>query len=223
MSTFNSFEQLQQHVLSNRSLGVESGNPFTVLSNKKGLVKIPISPRRGNSQEVFTIRGLSDQNWKAVIWQCLFGTPRVYHWMILFDILNKVTKYEPGTQTIFNVMMLINSSSPKGGLKQQFNMKLKSVRAVLGLEVANDLAVEISDFTGINIPEKKPASSLKCSVETFKFSKPSEVRFIGVGYKDKGTLPEPGSEYEPTFYNETPLDPVLLWNKLLAGYKRKYS
>lgn len=131
--------------------------------------------------------------------------------------------YEPGAQSIFNVMMLINSDSPKGGLKQQFNMKLKSVRAVLGPIAANDLAVEISEYTGKFIPEKKPASSLKCSVETFRFSKPSEVRFIGVGYKDKGTLPEPGSEYEPTDYNLTPLDPVLLWNKFLEGYKRKYS
>lgn len=220
---FNSFEQLSEFVLSNRSLGRESGNPFSVLSNKKGVLKIPVSPRAGNSQDVFTVRNLSEPNLVAVLWQCLFGTPRVYHWLILFDLLNRVTKYEPGAQTIFNVMMLINSSSPKGGLTQQFNMKLKSVRAVLGHDEANTLAVEIKEYVKLEIPEKKPASTIKVSVETTRFRKPIEARFIGVGYKDKGTLPPPGSEYEPEYYNLTPLDPVLLWNKFLKSYKRKYS
>jgi hypothetical protein len=119
-------------------------------------------------------------------------------------------------------MMLINSNSPRGGsLESMFNMKEKSVRRVLGTEQANAIA-EVFRGLGVSIPKKRPSLHLTVSIETKKFKESPELRRIGVGYKDKGSLPLPGSQYDPTEYDGLAYCPIKLWTTLLTKYHKNY-
>jgi hypothetical protein len=119
-------------------------------------------------------------------------------------------------------MMLINSISPSGGsLESMLNMKQKSVRQVLGVEYASGIAKLFREF-GISIPIKKPSLHLSVSIETKKFRSTPDLRRIGVGYKDKGSLPLPGSQYDPTEYDGLAYCPVKLWQTMLAKYHSNY-
>jgi len=164
-----------------------------------------------------------NSNINAVLWDCLFGTPRGLHWHLLFEVINRTTKYDRVLQDFFNIMMLINTNSPRGGSVESFlNMKEKSVRQVLSSNDANIIANRLR-ASGLTIPIKRPSLKLTFSIEVAHFSNSSELRRIGVGYKDKGNLPLPGSQYDPVEYNGLAYCPVKLWNKLLQVYKSEYK
>lgn len=216
---FRSFEDLAEHVALWGLVSVDGRRPSEELLFIPGLVEIPISRRSGSEMTVARIRSSTKgQEVPKVLWDCLFGTPRTLHWFLLFEIVNRSTKYEPLLQLLFDVMMLINSNSPRGGsLESMLNMKEKSVRQVLGVQTADELAKTFRAL-GVSIPKKRPSLHLSVSIETKKFQTPPEIRRIGVGYKDKGSLPLPGSQYDPTEYDGLAYCPIKLWQTLLAKY-----
>lgn len=221
--TFGSFEDLADHVALWGLVSVDGRRPSEELLFIPGLVEIPIDRRSGSEMRVLRVRSANKgQEMPKVLWDCLFGQPRVLHWFILFECINRSTKYSPLLQLTFDVMMLINSISPSGGsLESMLNMKQKSVRQVLGVEYASGIAKLFREF-GISIPIKKPSLHLTVSIETKKFRSTPDLRRIGVGYKDKGSLPLPGSQYDPTEYDGLAYCPVKLWQTMLAKYHSNY-
>lgn len=219
---FNSFEELREYcsMQGTNLLGVPRSE---ALLGIPGITGLPIEPRRGSSQKVARIRFASNSrdSLSAVLWDCLFGVPRVSHWFLLFNLLDRLTKYDDLAQEIFNVMMIINEKSPSGAVSEIFNIRLRSVRAILGADIANEMKKRLR-LLGLSVPQKKPSLKMSLTIETIHFRKTPPVRRIGVGYKDKGSLGLPGSEYDPTEIPTMKGDPNKVWGKLLRTYKRNF-
>lgn len=222
---FKDFKDLSQFVRENGFDNLTGICSSDSLLTSPGNLVIPISRRSGNSMQVLRIRAQDKNVIGAVLWDCIYGQPRGFHYLILFEMVNRSTYYDELLQGIFDLMMIINNftSSDGNNYNQFINQRSKSVRQLYGIETANLYKEVIHRFSKIRIPDKKPALKIHLSFETLRFKKSPEIRFIGVGYKDKGTLPLPGSSYEPTEYNLNSPDPIFLWNKLLKTYKSTFK
>lgn len=221
MATFNSWDEWKEYILL-------YGNPFVENYGSEALLRIPgltemaIEPPRGSNQRVIRIRFSTTgrEAFVGVLWDCLFGQPRLTHWLLLFNAINRISKYDSSLQEIFNIMMFINEKSPSGAISENFlNMKLRSVGRIFGYDVANEIAERLRR-SGISIPVRKPSLKMFCTIETKHFRKSPEVRRIGVGYKDKGHLGSPGSEYDPTEIPHLRGDSIKIWEMLLRSYQQ---
>lgn len=220
---FDSFEALADHVSLYGSFAENSSNLFETLLSTRGKLRIPISQRRGRSRDVLVLRSVGGFPVFDILWDCLFGEPRVYQWMILFELVNGTKYYSKDLQLVFDIMMIINKKiSPGGGsFDQTMRQKLNSVRKELGNQTANEIANELRSLS-YKIPLKRPNIKVSISIEQERFKQSQELRFIGVGYKDKGSLPAAGSEYDPTEFNSRSPDPIILWKRLLKNFKSSY-
>lgn len=185
-----------------------------------GKLSLPLSrPNDGGEYSKLTIRSTKrGSTVPSVLWECLFGQPRVVHWLFMFELLNFTTEYSLVTQQIFNVLMIINESGHDGPPRRSFDEKLKSVLKVHGKTAAEHMA-KVFRESGISIPITKPDLGLHWSVEVGKIQPARELSRIGVGYKDKGSLGLPGSEYDPVECPPSRTDPFKVWAKFLQTWK----
>lgn len=221
---FNSFSDLLEYT-SLWGVDLLGRDSSEVLLHIPGVLELPLEPRRGSSQRVIRIRSNSKKGELAagVLWDCLFGAPRLKHWLVLFECINRCDKYSSLLQCLFDVMMIINKGCPSGrSLETILDTKMTSVSREFGVEYADKLAKQFRSL-GVSIPIKKPALKLVTTSEIKHFRKSPDVRRIGVGYKDKGSLGLPGSEYDPYEIPASRVDPHYLWSKLLERYHSKYS
>lgn len=220
---FKSFDDLEEHAALWGLFSVDGRRPSEEFLLIPGLLEIPIDRTSGSSVRVLRIRNSEKGKLiPKILWDCLFGEPRILHWFILFEVVNRSTLYEKSLQEVFDIMMLININSPRGGsMESILNMRQESVRKSLGNETANGIASRLR-AAGISIPIKRPSLKLTFAIEEKRFKKSPELRRIGVGYKDKGSLPLPGSQYDPTEFDGLAYCPIKLWRVLLSKYHSNY-
>lgn len=199
MKKFKSLYELAEYAA---NFGVDArGYRFSDLSISKGIIKMPVEPCNGRGRvKCFQINVLEggQKLLTGVLWHCLFGKPKVYHTMILFEILNRTEQYSLLAQTVYDVVVICNLTAKAGVTNEPFHHNLEPVRRTIP---ANQLQTMIDKLrsSGINLPHKSPDLDkiLTVSKGTIFQRKPQPVNRVGVGYKDKGSLPKPGSEYEP--------------------------
>lgn len=222
MKKFNSFEELSEYA---SKFGMDArGFRPSELSFSKGIIKIPLEPKFGRSKvrclKINVLEGGQKLS-SGLLWHAIFGTryKTVYN-LIFFEVLNRATIWSPLTQCIFDVLMLTNSTAKAGSSENLFYQNLKCVRKILP---SNELQKILSTLSqaGLSLPHRAPdLKGLLTISESYIYqNKAPEVRRIGVGYKDKGNLPLPGSEYNPdeiTPYSAP--STYKLWEQLLRNF-----
>lgn len=229
---FYSFEELLE-AYSQEDIGLvrKSGGSLVDSHRKRVDVSIPMwleQPNFEPSKAQF-LRVRSEFNYKQVIemilYECLFGDPRVFQWFILFELLNSTKLYSEEAQALYDVVTGLTQSNSKnlGSPLRTMMSNMKPLRQNFGKEIANEIA-ETLRRNQISVPKKRTWSSDFCIVTTYTRApkKAPEVRRIGVGYKDKGHLPLPGSEYdpEPLLLSEQHC-PIKLWKRFRMSSKIK--
>jgi len=232
MSTFYSFEELLEAFSQEGNLLVrKSGRSFVDSYRKRVDVTIPMwleSPNSEPSRAQF-LRVRSESNYKEfiemILFECLFGDPRVFQWFILFELLNSTKLYSEEAQALYDVVTGLTQSNSKnlGSPLRTMMSNMKPLRQTFGREIANEIA-EILRRNQLRVPFRRTWSTDFCIVTTFS-KRPKiapEARRIGVGYKDKGHLPLPGSEYdpEPLLLSEQHC-PIKLWKRFRMSSKIK--
>lgn len=222
MKKFNSFEELNEYA---SRFGVDArGFRPSELSFSKGIIKVPLEPKFGRSKvrclKINVLEG-GQKLATGLLWHAMFGKKykTVYN-LIFFEILNRTKHWSPLTQCIFDVLMLTNITAKAGSSENLFYQNLKCVRASVPPVDLNKILSTLSS-AGVSLPHRAP---VLCKILTISESyiyqqKAPEVRRIGVGYKDKGSLPLPGSEYNPD--EITPYSApsnYKLWEQLLKNF-----
>ena len=199
----NSFEQLFEFFHNSDLVGRKDGDVSFVNSNRKRVDYVfPISPTASSGRKCLRIKGEGKVKIivERILFECLFGDPRVFQWYVLFELLFSTKKYSVEAQAAYDVLIGLTKSSSKnlGSPLSQIMSNMQPVRKTCGIDKARELA-EIFRKHSIMVPERRDWSPDFLTVTSFtqKFKKSPEVRRIGVGYKDKGHLPLPGSEYDP--------------------------
>lgn len=216
MNRFNSFEQLLEHFqIEGVNVGQQKSNSLVNSNRKRVDVIFPIAPMQPRSQECLRIIGAGSyrESLERILFECLFGDPRVFQWFVLFELLNSIKLYSKEAQALYDVTVGLTSNSTNVGSEKSFMFSnMPSIRRKFGKDKANELAEILRGKLDIPHNRDWPSDFTKVVPYTRRFKQPPEIRRIGVGYKDKGTLPLPGSEYEP----EIPLlinqhCPIKLW------------
>lgn len=219
MTTFKSFDDVLEHFLLMGFTSSRRTSESFVNSNRKRVdVIFPIAPIRSKSQKCLRIVGGNNylESLNQILYETIFGQPRVFQWLILFELLNSTKKYSAPAQALYDVIVVLSGSSRNlGSPEQQMNANMVSVRQICGKEVSNNIA-EVLRLAGIKVPYNRSwaSDSIKVVKYTRHFKSPIEPMRIGVGYKDKGHLPLPGSEYDPDpgLLSDSHC-PVKLWEK----------
>lgn len=223
---FSSFGELKRFMddrnLSTRGISVQERS----LSVRP--IKIPLESTAGKRSVTALSYRVSVRGTKLLsqlLWHALFGTKfKVSHWQFLFEIVDRTNKWDPLLQNIFDVLMICNVT-PNGGPCRSYNQKLKCARKAL--VDSTDLEGLLLRFkqSGIEFPRKAPDIDQLIHVSTegkIFLQKPKDPSRIGVGYKDKGTLGLPGSDYDP---DEIPPSSVEgskdLFMKLLSNFRKR--
>jgi hypothetical protein len=164
-------------------------------------VKFPLEPTHNRSSyKAISITPLASPEKVLVglLWTAMFGKNfRVYHWLLLLELLLK-TINSKGSEAILKILCLLTTENSG----QSWNQKYKPMKTLLGKRLsAKDCEREIQDILKnlpFQLPHKDPIieNLVQMKVVDVILKKPKEIRRIGVGYKDKGTLPS-GNTPEP--------------------------
>lgn len=229
MKILNSFEELLELYSLEGDRLKTAGSSLVNSNRKRGIILLPLTPRQGKSQRVakLSYSGDGTEIASSILWEFLFGDPRVYQWFFLFELLNSIKTYDLAAQSLYDILFLVNVDSKNlGPQEKEFMRNMKSVRQSRpdGLQIAKEIA-EVLRRSGIKIPFKRDGKSLnlKVSFQEFNFKESPEVRRIGVGYKDKGSLPPPGSEYDPEPLSLVSHCPIKLWSRFRNFSEKKYT
>lgn len=222
MKDFSSFEELSSYAA---TFGVDSrGFHPSELSLSKGIIKIPLQPTAGRTR-VKCLKVICPQKGKkmliGLLWHALFGKRfKVVHNLIFFEMLNSIKKWDPLAQIVFDVMMILNSTTKVGSSNQFFHHNLVCVKRSTEEFYLQELILRL-ELAGVKLPHKAPDldSFLLLSESYILLKRPVDPVRIGVGYKDKGSLSLPGNEYDPdeiTPYSEPTNE--LVWQLLLKNF-----
>jgi hypothetical protein len=150
----------------------------------KGSVRcLRIRPKGRSAKQIFT----------GLVWTALFGSKKftMIHWYILYSLFEKHLKKDKQSLALLRIL---RTTTERSGIA--WNQKLKPVKTivqnVLGKEEAVKYCLKIAEDLGLKLPDKDPGVNNLIRVEPGFFTqrKPKEPNRVGVGYKDKGTLPK---------------------------------
>lgn len=155
----------------------------------------------------YHILASENECWKNLLWKALMKGISVDEFIILERILvKKWSRLEPQLKLeVVEIFVLINT---RKGLNK-YNSRLHSAkRGLISLApLLDDLERDriISDFvTSLKLPNKGSNISFEVLDDFEQFRKPPPLPFIGVGYKDKGSLKDtPTPKYSPEDFAET--------------------
>lgn len=157
-------------------------------------VRIPLEPTHDRVKyKALKITPLASPE-KVIVglfWTALFGkTLRVYHWLLIFELLLK-TRGSRGSEAMLKILLLLTTENSG----QSWNQKYKPVKTILTNVMGDNFKKELDDILKelpFQLPMKNPKieTLLRVEVIEVKLKKPKAPRRIGVGYKDKGNLPD---------------------------------
>jgi hypothetical protein len=157
--------------------------PLESVFGKRSIQVLKIRPLSGRASHLF----------ESLIWTALFGSKRftMVHWYLLYHLFEKQISKNKKSLALLKILLITTERSGSS-----FNQKLKPVKtivqSVLGKELALKYIKNLEKDLGIKLPEKDPqlVKQLYIQYGTRIQRKPKEPARIGVGYKDKGTLPK---------------------------------
>lgn len=204
--TFRSFDALAEYS-STFGLGATEGVfSLEALLRSRGsrTWTLPVTHRGEGRMEILRIdmsQGLH-QAVQYIVWHMLYGKNlRLCHLWIISNLLMKLKNYSKGGQSIFNLLAYYNHTlraiAPAVAYSSNWFQFAPPLRKLVSRE---DLKI-LGDSVSWLEPEQAKQFSEKAVIalarETIIFERIPEPNRIGVGYKDKGQLPEPGTEYDP--------------------------
>jgi hypothetical protein len=161
-------------------------------------LKIPLESKYGKSRvQCLCIRpkiGRSRVLWESLIWTTLFGSKRLtmIHWYILYSLFEKTLKKDKRSLAMLKILRITTERSGS-----TWNQKLKPVKTIVQNVLTKDEAVRYclnlaSDLGIKSLPDKDPHLNemLEVRLGTMQQKRPEPLRRVGVGYKDKGSLPK---------------------------------
>jgi hypothetical protein len=157
---------------------------------------------------LYHILASENECWKNLLWKSLFKGISVDEFIILEYILVKKwsTLNRPEKVALVEILVLINTRERL----TRFTSRLGSAASGLRKKEPHLDKKEVDSFlqefvSKLKLPTKGINIEFQVLENEYKvFSKPPPVAFIGVGYKDKGSLlQDPKPEYDPADFEET--------------------
>lgn len=158
-------------------------------------------PKETNSRPVWVITpktGSAKKLFEALIWTALYGKKfSIIHWYLIYHLFEKQMNKNAECLALLRILRVSTTRVGKA-----YNTKIKPMRVVvqnvLGRERGLAYLKKIEQDLGLKLPQEDPhlENLLRIVAGRERFKKSPEPRRIGVGYKDKGTLPK-GSKEEP--------------------------
>lgn len=223
MAKFNSFLELTEFS-SQYGLDARGCSPQD-LTISKGVIKIPLEPTYGRNRVrclKVTLLQSGNKVLSGLLWHACFGKKfKLVHNMIFFEILQRTSIYSPLAQTVFDLMVHMNSTAKAGSNENLFWQNLSPVRKNVPDSKLQEVIARL-ESSGIKLPTKEPQldNLVRLTEGVILQRKPKPVNRIGVGYKDKGTL-NSSSPYEPDEITPFSAPSVYnLWSKLVKNHKR---
>lgn len=226
MNKFNSFGELSRFM---HDRGFSSrGIPVQELPLSVRPTKIPLESTAGRR----IVRAISvrssvkgQQLIVGLLWHACFGKKfKVIHWQFLFELVDRTKKWSILSQVVFDVLMILNDTA-KADRLNQYMSNLRPVKSLLADQRQLDKLLMKLELTGMKLPRKAAPIEELLEInfnDSIKLRKPNEPARIGVGYKDKGSLGLPGTEYDPdqiSPFNEE--FPDNLFIELLNNYRKE--
>jgi hypothetical protein len=145
-------------------------------------------------------KGSTRKYLEALLWTAVFGNRyfTVLHWNILFGLFQKTISKSKQSEALLKILR-ITTAKEQGYKWTNF---LKPVRTVLRQELSAEetqtYLERLQQDLGIKLPSENPllGNNLKISLKFRPEPKALEPNKVGVGYKDKGHLPDPSSSRE---------------------------
>lgn len=176
---------------------------------------LPLEPRHSKS----LVRGIrvklkysneSQKAWESLLWHAIYSSSefRVFTWYILYNVFIRRMKYEKYALNLLRILRLTTQRCGKA-----YNQKLRSVRQIISYydkELALKYCKHLESGLGIKLPTSVPPLTefFHLTEVTIKQRKPPEPKRIGVGYKDKGHLPDESNPKEDPFPDESYIEPT---------------
>lgn len=209
---FHSLQDLAQ-LYSFQETGDAKSDPPKELMFSSGKVSnfIPLTPVYGTR----TVQGIRistplgiKKAVQFILWQGMYGNKfRIVHIYFLFNLLNSYKIVSPFAKNVFRFLMVINhiNRAQARSCNGNWNFCLTSLRRFRGThpdynEAFEQLRDYFNSVQNYSLPKKESEFEKDCFIteKSVRIQNPCpEPARIGVGYKDKGHLPEPGSEYDP--------------------------
>lgn len=158
--------------------------------------KVPLEPTHSRTTiKAIVVRPKVFSSEKIIVgllWEAVYGRKfKVIHWFVLFKLLIRTLEKDESSEAILAACMILSTNV--GATQWQSNMKpLRSLFIqAYGPEEYKVHLDEITRKFPFKLPLKSPKIDelLDFTFGTIEQRKPKDVARIGVGYKDKGSLP----------------------------------
>jgi hypothetical protein len=176
---------------------------------------LPLEPRHNKSsvkgiQVKLRYSGDEKKAWESLLWHAIYSSSefRIFTWYILYNVFIRRLKYESFALSLLRILRLTTQRCGKA-----YNQKLRSVRQIISFydkELALKYCKHLEHQLGIKLPTSVPPLTEFFHLKEIKIKqrKPPEPRRIGVGYKDKGHLPDESHPKVDPFPDESYLEPT---------------
>lgn len=158
--------------------------PLEPVFGKTEVKVLKIAPKCRNAKQIYL----------ALLWTAIYGSKRLsmVHWYLLYTLFEK--RIETKDKETLALLRILRITTERSG--SAFNQKLRPVKTVvqnvLGKDVGLLYCKYLEQSLGVKLPQEDPKlNDLIRVTYGVKFQhRPKEPARIGVGYKDKGTLPK---------------------------------
>lgn len=166
-------------------------------------VNIPLEPTFGKTRvpclKVKPKTGNAKKIWEALLWTAIYSSKsfRIKHWYLLYYLFEKQISKDPASLALLRILRISTERSGKS-----LDQKLRSVRTMIlnvhDRELAQRYCAKLESDLGVKLPTEDPHLDKLLEFQTGILiqKKPKAPARIGVGYKDKGTLPK-GPKEDP--------------------------
>lgn len=156
-------------------------------------LRIPLEPIRGSEYKALVIKPNAppEKLLVGLLWHAMFGKYfKVYHWLILFNLTVKTLQAD-SSEALVLILILTSTGNP-GTSWEQNSQPVRKVLQRLAPEKKEEILQWILSKLPYTLPKKDPKieSFFTVKRELVNIRRPKVPNRIGVGYKDKGSLPK---------------------------------
>lgn len=127
---------------------------------------------------------------RQVAWEACFRGIQTFEWFVLFELINSDIKSETLRHQNPWYLGILYESSPRGGTWYSNHPALRKSREIAKKRVYDRKEQSLLDVISSNLQLTKPTIFTQLKLEEIEVRKPKprELRFVGIGYKDQGSL-----------------------------------
>lgn len=172
--------------------------PLEATDGRRDVKAIAIVPLIGQPEKLIT----------ALLWEALFGKSfKVCHWMILFQLFLRTVSKTRESEAILTILYLITAQAGLSRWNSNFKPLKTMLSNNLGEQKGRETLQDILENLPYKLPHRNPGIDKHFRIDfnsVIRQTAPAELRRIGVGYKDKGSLKKETSiEPESFIFEET--------------------